>query len=300
MPIFRPINESELMAAHEVYYQNELREQPDVPLVRITGIPRALSHIFQTGTVYVAEEDGHILGFAGAITRGNVSFLTDLFVLPTNQSHRLGNTLLFHTQPRNELIRCTMSSTDPRALALYIRAGMQPWWPNFNLQLNGQLRKVSTTAAIGVDHVDIVEGIPGDPELVAWDAHIGGRPRPVDHAYWIQKEQAVPLWFERNGQRIGYGYVRQGVGSLSYPQACIIGPIGVRATTDATACVLAAVQWAAQQAEVLRIDVPGPHPCLALLLESGFQIIYVETFLSTANTPFFDAQCYISSGSNFF
>jgi hypothetical protein len=77
-----------------------------------------------------------------------------------------------------------------------------------------------------------------------------------------------------------------------------LGPIGVSTPEDATACVLAAVNLALQQADVLRIEVPGPHPCLATLLESGFRITYVDTFVSTATSPFFDAQRYIASGGD--
>jgi hypothetical protein len=56
-------------------------------------------------------------------------------------------------------------------------------------------------------------------------------------------------------------------------------------------------QWAmdmygsVQRAMVLHIDVPGPHSCLAALLECGFHIISFDTFVSTAITPFFDARC---------
>jgi len=64
------------------------------------------------------------------------------------------------------------------------------------------------------------------------------------------------------------------------------------------ACVQATVDWAHKHEEVLRIDVPGPHPSLAPLVRLGFRIIYVETFVSTASRPFFDASCYIASGSN--
>ena len=88
--------------------------------------------------------------------------------------------------------------------------------------------------------------------------------------------------------------------TLLSPQTWVVGPVGVSEPEYATECVLAAAKWAQQRAETVRvrIDVPGPHPCLAPLLESGFQIIYVETFHSTATTPFFDARCYIPSGSD--
>jgi hypothetical protein len=85
-----------------------------------------------------------------------------------------------------------------------------------------------------------------------------------------------------------------------YPESCTLGPIGVSAPEHATACVLSAANWARKHADVVRIDVPGPHSCLEPLLTQGFHITYVETFVSTANEPFFDPRCYIASGSDLF
>jgi hypothetical protein len=242
--------------------------------------------------LYVAEQDGKILAFAGAITRGNISFLTDLFVWPTHQSGQLGKKLLRSVLPQDDLVHCTMSSSDLGALALYIRAGMRPQWPHFALRLEKPRYKKPLAPDL-----EIVEADPNDPVLVQWDTQISGRLRPVDHQFWVREERAVPVWFRRQGQSVGYGYVRLGAGTS---QACTLGPIGASTPEDATACVLAAVNFALQQAEVLHIDVPGPHPCLATLLESGFHISSFDTFVSTAVTPFFDAQCYIASGGDLF
>jgi GNAT superfamily N-acetyltransferase len=291
MEVFRPANEAELGSVYEVFYQNELLDNPHLPLPG--NIPPYLRHVLQTGTLYVAENDGKILAFAGAITRGNISFLTDLFVLPSHQSGQLGKTLLRSVLPQDDLIHCTMSSSDPRALALYIRAGMHPQWPHFALRLE----KPTQAWPLAAD-MEIIEANPADPALVSWDAQISGRLRPVDHQFWVHEERAVPLWFRRQGQTVGYGYVRLGAGTLLDPQACTLGPIGVSIPEDATACVLAAVNWALQQVEVLYIEVPGPHPCLETLLERGFRISYFDTFVSTAVTPFFDARCYIASGGD--
>jgi hypothetical protein len=172
---------------------------------------------------------------------------------------------------------------------------MQPQWPHFNLRLSGALR--AEGAASGIE---IVIANPADPELVRWDARISGRSRPMDHAYWVQSQQATPLWFRRHGATVGYGYVRLGAGTVWHPEACSIGPVGTTTPEDAIGCVLAAVRWARDRAAVLRIDVPAAHPSLAVLLEAGFLITYVETFVSTARTPFFDPRCYIASGSTLF
>lgn len=295
MTIFRPARETDLAQAYDVFYQNEVHNTPTPP--RPAEVPSDLYHTLETGTVYVAEQDGTILAFAASITRGSVTFLTDLFVRPDQQSSRLGQTLLGHVMPQNNTIRCTFSSSDPRALALYIRSGMQPRWPHLCLRLTGPLRDNPTNP-----DVEIHEGQADDPAFSQWDAQVSGRPRLADHTYWLHRQHTVPLWFTRQGNKIGYAYVRLGEGTLWYPQACTLGPIGVKSLEDATACVLATVNWAHKHAGagVLLINVPGPHPALASLLNIGFHITYVETFLSTATSPFFDARCYISSGSNLF
>jgi GNAT superfamily N-acetyltransferase len=289
--IFRVALEVDLRSMYEVFYQNEVHDSSYPPTPG--ELPSYLRHILQTGQMYVTEEDGVVIAFAGAITRGTITFLTDLFVHPAHQSGQLGKTLLHSVLPQDALTHCTVSSSDPRALALYIRAGMHPHWPVFALQREKSTHKIPLPSEI-----EIIEADPHDPAFIHWDAQIGGRLRPVDHLYWVREQQAIPLWFRRQGQSVGYGYIRLGAGTLWHPHACALGPIGVTAPEDATDCVLAAVKKGMQEAEVLHIEVPGPHPCLAPLLESGFRISYVDTFVSTTATPFFDARCYIPSGGD--
>lgn len=295
MPILRPARQVDLAQAYDVFYQNEVRDTPDPP--PSGSVPTDLSHILETGTVYVAEQDDTIIAFAASITRGSVTFLTDLFVLPDQQSSRLGQALLSYVMPENNTIRCTFSSTDPRALALYIRSGMQPQWPHFCLRLTGPLRGDPLNSDI-----EVHEGQADDPAFIEWDTQVSGRSRSVDHTHWLHRQRTVPLWFTRQGNKIGYAYVRLGEGTIWYPEACTLGPIGVQSVQDAAPCTLAAVNWARKHAgaEILLISVPGPHPALASLLNVGFHITYVETFVSTAPTPFFDTRCYVASGSNLF
>src|SRR5437588_12192661 len=108
MTIFRPANISDLTQAYTVFYENEIREIPGAPPPG--DVPVDLRHIFETGAMYVAEQDGRILAFAAAITRSNITFLTDLFVRPDQQSSQLGKTLLHSVLPQDERIHCTMSS----------------------------------------------------------------------------------------------------------------------------------------------------------------------------------------------
>lgn len=295
MVMFRPARENDLRQARAVYYANQLLENPRTPPPPETP-PAMLEHILRTGTLYVAEEQGQVIAFAGAITRGHISFLTDLFVQPEQQSTHLGQTLLQQVMPPTEDgIRCTLSSSDPRALALYIRSGMRPQWPHFSLTLAD-----TTHLKLPASELTISIARAGDPELLAWDRMVSGRERPQDHAYWINAQQALPLWFQRAGKLVGYGYVRPGAHIASHPTACSLGPIGALAPGDAADCVLAAVDYARQVASVLHIEVPGPHPCLTPLLEARFQIEYADTYMTSAPTAFFDPACYLASGSDLF
>jgi hypothetical protein len=293
----RAAQESDLAAAYDVWYRTDVLTE-DMTLPPPKGpVPAYLRHVLDTGTLVVAERNGDIVGFAGAVTRGNVVFLTDLFVDPLHQSGSLGKTLLGTTLPGGDsLVHCTLSSSDPRAQSLYIRAGMVPDWPYFGLRLDESTSYVRGQAQ---RDVEVTEALASDiPELVRVDAEQSGRYRPEDHTFWIQQERAVPLWFRREGHMIGYGYIRLGAGTIWHPRACAIGPVGAATTGEATACVLAAVEWAAERAPVIRIGVPGPHGSLALLLKRGFRITYVDTFVSGAPAPFFNPRSYVPSGGD--
>jgi hypothetical protein len=298
MTPIRSGQESDLEAIYDVWYQTDVVPETAGSALPAPGeVPAYLGHVLQTGTLLVAEQEGRIVAFAGAITRTGITFLTDLFVHPHQQSSDLGKTLVQRALPPDGLIHCTLSSSDPRALALYIRAGMTPQWPCFGLRLEQQ----SSSQKLPSSDVEISEVQRADlQELVRLDAELSGRYRPEDHAFWIQEEQAVPLWFRRAGHVAGYGYVRLGGGTLWHPEACAIGPIGTGSAEEAAVCVLAAVEWATERAKVIRLVVPGPHPCLPSLLERGFRLTYVDTFVSSAAVPFCDARRYIPSGGDLF
>lgn len=298
MTPIRSAQESDLEAIYNVWYQTDVVPEftKSAPPER-GDVPAYLRHVLRTGTLLVAEQEKRAVAYTGAITRAGITFLTDLFVHPHHQSSDLGKTLLQRALPPDGLIHCTLSSSDPRALALYIRAGMAPQWPCFGLRLEQQ----SSSQKLPSSDVEISEVQPEEiQELICLDAELSGRLRPEDHTFWIQEERAVPLWFRQAGHVAGYGYVRLGGGTPWHPEACAVGPIGTGSVEEATACVLAAVEWAAERAKVIGIEVPGPHPCLASLLERGFRLTYTDTFVSSAPAPFCDARRYVPSGGDLF
>ncbi len=290
----RPATAADLDQVYDIWYQAEVEDYPDPP--PRGDVPAIFYHELDTGTVLVAEGGGRVLGYTALTVRGDVAYLSELYVRQDRQSSGVGQGLLARILPRDGRTCCTLSSDDPRALALYIRAGLRPRWPHYLLQARSE--RLGDLPATGVD---VVEAQPSDPDLVRWDAEIGGRHRPQDHACWLAHAGAVPLWFRRRGEVIGYGYAqRRSHEALWQPEALSLGPLGGRTAGDALACICAAVGWAAQRAPILRLGVPAAHPGLPVLLEAGFHITYVETFVSTAEDAFADPRRYLPSSSTLY
>src|SRR5260370_34714871 len=122
MTSIRQARETDLSQMYEVFCQNEVLDTPHPALPG--DLPSYLHHVLQTGAMYVAEQDGEVLAFTGAITRGTVTFLTDLFVHPAPHSSQLGKTLLSSVLPQDDLAHCTAISGDLLALAPLIPADM--------------------------------------------------------------------------------------------------------------------------------------------------------------------------------
>jgi GNAT superfamily N-acetyltransferase len=291
----RAATPEDLPAVHAIWYATETVGEANPPPL---GQPHAwLRHVLRAGTLLVAERDGALLGFAGIIARGALVFLTDLFVAPETQSHGVGGALLDAILPRDERTRATIGSSDPRALALYIRADMTPEWPDFQIHVERERWRPPDRDLNGVE---MVEAARMESDLLAFDAEISGRSRPDEHRYWLEECAGTPFWFQRDGRRMGYGYVRLAPETPLQPaDMAVVGPLGVRDSADAPACALAAVGWALERRPQASLLIPGPHPALRPLLGSGGMIEYVETFLCSA-PPCVDETRYMPSDGAFF
>jgi hypothetical protein len=260
--------------------------------------PAHFVHLLSTGLTCVAEQSGAVTGFATAFTRGNVTFLSQLFVDPACQSGGIGQALLQAVMPEDGTIRTTIASPDPRAVSLYVRHGMTPVWPVFDLVGDaGSLRELPVSLAA-------LERAPAkDPDIVDMDARIGGRPRPEDHWHWSNQRGGVAFTIQRRGRRTGYGYLQVGKESIDARlrgDSVRIGPIGVDDTASSYDSVLAAVSLAREYGQQLEILMPGIHPALGTLLEAGFRISDIETFLCGVYPPFVDGTRYVPSGGGLF
>jgi GNAT superfamily N-acetyltransferase len=290
--LIRPALERDLPRVGTIWYQAVAGEDAGAA----PWVPSLYPHELASNELYVVERGGEVAAFGAVVHRGRIAFLADLFVATEHRSTGVGRQLLEHILPPVGRTCCTVSSDDPRALPLYVRAGMRPWYPQ--LQLRAELAAVRLAPDPSVTLIEL-DGV--DAEYLRWDAEIGGRPRPEDHRYWRRARGGRPCWFRRGDRVVGYGLAQTRSDDLvSSPDAITLGPIGVRDPADAVACVLAAVGWARDHGRRARISLTGPHPAVAPLLDAGFRLVERETFCLSAEAPFFDARCYLPSGSDLF
>lgn len=112
----------------------------DLPALRAIaadgGSPDSDDRYFQfvaaQGRLLVAVDDA-VVGFAGSITVGDGTMVTDMFVAPPQRGRGLGAALLTAVTEGSETV-VTFSSTHPAALALYRRAGLLPQWDLLTLR----------------------------------------------------------------------------------------------------------------------------------------------------------------------
>src|SRR5690348_16629983 len=106
-----------------------LDDQPTAPMRYLLRSAPGLS--------WVAVRDGRVGGFSQGFARGDLWFLSNLFVDPQHQHGGTGATLLQKCLQaglrRGAQVRAVASSPELAAQALYARAGMIPRFPLFAL-----------------------------------------------------------------------------------------------------------------------------------------------------------------------
>lgn len=152
---------------------------------------------------WVAEDDatGRAVGYARSIVRDGVRELTEFFVLPDAQSAGVGRGLLERTFPDEGVRhRAIVATIDPRAIARYLRAGLDARVPMIGLE--GAPRDERLATDLVREPVD-----PVDPPLEALadvDRRLLGFRRDEDHR-WLASQRSGVV-YRRGASLVGYGY----------------------------------------------------------------------------------------------
>jgi GNAT superfamily N-acetyltransferase len=235
-----------------------------------------LRHLVTTARALVVPEGDRLAAFGATVDTGNGRHLTDLFVRTDRLGKGIGRPLLdrlFGT----DWPRTTFASDDPRAMPIYIRAGMSPRWPGLYMVGPGD------GVPGGGEDLEIA---PADAERlagleVAWT----GRERSNDHRFWTSQADADPFVVLDRGEAvaIGCGRARQ-----NSPER-VLDRLLIRPEADALGPIYAALRRVARGGQVLAL-VPGPNPAVRPLLEAGFRIHERDTFMASEPDLFDEAR----------
>jgi Acetyltransferase (GNAT) family len=239
---------------------------PDLPHL---GWPY-LDHLVARARTTVAELSGEVVGFGGsvAVGRDDVRFLTDLFVVPASHGRGAGQALLAPLLD-GSVERMTFSSANERALGLYIRAGMRPWWPLLYLEIPG--------GALGAFEDGVVARPTDVAETARWSSAWTGVDRSVDFAHYASLPEASGFVIEDDGAVVATGWARRERKRADgrWLDHASIAPDAAPVRTGL------AILRAAAGNERLVAPVPGPHPVVAPLLERRARIGGRDQFCAT-------------------
>ncbi len=264
--IVRPAGDADLVAITAIL---EANDEP----VSWPGVPRPpyVDHLLTRPRtrVVVGELDGAVAGVAASIEYGasGARFLSDLYVDPARQSRGVGAAMLREVLT-GATERMTFSSKDPRALASYIRSGMRPWWPLLYVEVE--------EGGLG-SHESGVEARPADVDETArlsraWT----GIDRKADFDFYARLPDAAGFALMIDGQIAAIGWARR---ELAAPGR-FLDHASFAPDADPIRTAFGILR-AAGRGERLGAAVPGPHPAVASLFESGVRFDGTDTFCAT-------------------
>jgi GNAT superfamily N-acetyltransferase len=265
----RPGTPADAEILDHITLASEEPADPPVPGTPGAHVPY-LRYLAERGTVVVAEVDGTPVGFGASVRTGRSTHLADLFILPEWQSHGIGRRLL-EAVLGDDQPRTTFASSDPRAMPLYLRAGMGAYWPN--LYLSGDPRRLPPVdPSVRVVDVDVAR-------VAELDGRWTGADRRPDVAFWASLPEVQTFVIERvaDGQPVGAGIARA---RLSGPGRWMVR--GVTAPdADGATVLLAALAHGLAGTELGGVCLPGSTPLARTLLEVGFRIVDRDVFLAS-------------------
>ena len=245
---FRPVAPDDLEACADIWRVsiNDYIGRLNQPLVERENGPilRLYAHLRSTDphrfvAAVRAEPDApsgeRIVGFASAVVRERLWFLSMCFVLPELQGSGVGRALLDRIRPTDGTTSVRATATDsaqPIANALYASLGIVPRVPLLNLiglpsrpeafgSLPSGIRAIGFEQIATDGHQHLVE-VVDELDLVT----LGVR-HPIDHRFLRAEGRRGWLYEGPDGTALGYGYAAEAgrVGPVAARDPDLIAPI---------------------------------------------------------------------------
>lgn len=150
---------------------------------------------------WVAESapDRKVIGYARSLERGDLFELTELFILPGQQSAGLGRALIERAFPEGRgRTRVILATLDERALARYYRSGTVARFPLAMLK--------GTTRPTEMNELEVTAATLADvAELEAIEREVVGYSRGHEYACLFEEREA--FLYRRGGRVVGFGFL---------------------------------------------------------------------------------------------
>lgn len=259
----RPATDDDLAAIRAILAGHD----NDGPVVIADIVGPYMRYLIWRGRTFIAEVGQEVVGFGAAADTGRSIHLADLFVHPDHLGRGLGRSLLAAVLD-GDGPRTTFASADPRALPLYVRAGMTPLWPSLYVQgAAGLLPRPGGGLTARPSSADELR----DLEL-AWTGH----DRTDDHRYWATMPGADTFTIHHDGAVVAFGHAR----NRQLVATRVLDRLVIHPDADPAATTIAAMARAAHDGDVL-VCLLGPHPVLRPLLDAGFHVVDRDQFMAS-------------------
>ena len=239
----------------------------DGPVAYADIVGPYVRHLVAHHRALVTEQDGAVIAFGATVDAGVAVHLADLFVLPDRLGEGIGRPLLaalFDGAVR----RTTFASADPRALPLYVRAGMTPWWACVYVE--------GTTASLPPTPGFLATASTDPARLAALEKTWTGVDRSVDHAFWASQAAADSFVVAERGVAVAICHARARQAS----PVRVIDRLLVRPGADPVPPTLAALRRTGRGGTVQAL-LQGPSPVLRVLLDAGFLVEDRDQFMAS-------------------
>jgi len=239
----------------------------DGPVVTVDIVGPYVAHLVEHHRAMLSVVGDEVVGFGAVVDAGVSVHLADLFVRPDLLGRGIGRPLLaalFADASR----RSTFASDDPRALPLYVRAGMAPLWASLYLEGVGTLLP-TPPRTIDVDRAD-------PSRLARLELAWTGVNRSADHEFWGSQGEAESAVVAVGGEPAAIIHAR----TRQAARVRVVDRLLVRPGVDPVAPTLAALRMAARGGSV-QCAVQGPSPVLRVLLDLGFLVYDRDQYMAT-------------------
>jgi GNAT superfamily N-acetyltransferase len=283
--IVRPAHAQELQRAEELVVRsiNDLTERHGLGSLATLRPPQFQMFSLKDDPdgLWVAEDEGQMLGFAFSWVCGDLWFLAELFVAPGQQGRGIGNELLKRTLQHAEkagatnkaLITFTFNTVSQ---GLYIRRGLFPRMPIYNFGAAREVLADRLQAQRGqtLRCEPLTNSRPHLERLAGIDGQVLSLPREKHHKYLMGDEATTGVLLSQDGECVGYAYV----GANGH-----VGPLAVARPEALAAAFRTALSLAAERGSPqVSAFLPGTNAAaLSIAVECGMRITLPMVLMST-------------------